>query len=125
MPVLKEEEHRQALLDAAASGNPKFFCGTDSAPHTKSAKETACGCAGIYTALHAIPLYATAFEERNALDKLESFLSIFGAEFYGLKPNQDKITIHRESWTVPESIPFGKDEELVPFWAGKTLHWTV
>lgn len=125
MPVLKEEHHRQALLDAATSGNPKFFCGTDSAPHAKSKKETSCGCAGCFTAPHAIELYATAFGERDALGRLEGFLSEFGADFYGLERNQGTITIRRETWVVPAEIPFGEGEMLVPFWAGKSLHWRV
>ena len=123
MPILKEEQHRQALLDAVTSGNPKFFGGTDSAPHAKSKKETACGCAGCFTALHALELYATAFEERKALDKLEAFLSQYGAEFYGLPLNEGTVTLHREEWTIPYGISFGDIEELVPFWAGKKLYW--
>lgn len=124
-PVLKEESHRQALLDAATSGNPKFFCGTDSAPHAKSKKETACGCAGCFTAPHAIELYATAFEERDALDRLEGFLSDFGADFYGLDKNLGTITLRRETWTIPDEVQFGENDTIVPFWAGKTLDWKV
>ena len=125
MPILKEEPHRQALLDAVTSGNPKFFCGTDSAPHAKSKKETACGCAGCFTAPHAIELYATAFEERNALDRLEGFLSDFGADFYGLGKNLGTITLRREEWTIPAEVQFGESETIVPFWAGKSLNWKV
>jgi dihydroorotase len=125
MPVLKEEHHRQALLDAATSGLPCFFAGTDSAPHAKSRKETACGCAGCYTAVSALELYATAFEQRDALDKLEDFLSSFGADFYGLPRNTETITLVRENWDIPKEIPFGDNEALVPFWAGKTLHWKL
>lgn len=125
MPILKEEPHRQALLDAATSGSPKFFGGTDSAPHAKSKKETACGCAGCFTAPHAVELYATAFEERNAIDRLEDFLSHFGAQFYGLEKNFDRITLRREIWTIPNEVPFGENETIVPFWAGKSLNWKV
>lgn len=125
MPVLKEENHRQVLLAAATSGNPRFFAGTDSAPHAKSKKETACGCAGCFTALHAIELYATAFEEMGAIDNLEGFLSHFGADFYGLERNQKTLTIKREEWIIPTEVPFGEGEVLVPFWGGKTLSWKV
>lgn len=124
MPVLKEEHHRQVLLAAATSGNPRFFAGTDSAPHPKSKKETACGCAGCFTALHAVELYATAFEELGALDKLEGFMSHFGADFYGIERNQGTLTIKREEWTIPTEVPFGEGE-LIPFWAGKSLSWKV
>lgn len=125
MPILKEEPHRQALLDAATSGNPKFFCGTDSAPHAKSKKETACGCAGCFTAPHAVELYAMAFEERDALDRLEGFLSDFGADFYGVGRNLGTITLRRETWTIPNEVQFGESEMIVPFWAGKSLNWKV
>lgn len=125
MPILKEEPHRQALLDAATSGNPKFFGGTDSAPHAKSKKETACGCAGCFTAPHAVELYAAAFEERNALDRLEGFLSHFGADFYDIGRNLGTITLNRREWIIPTEIPYGEGETLVPFWAGKILNWKV
>ena len=125
MPILKEESHRQALLDAATSGNPKFFCGTDSAPHAKSKKETACGCAGCFTAPHAVELYAMAFEERDALFFLEGFLSDFGADFYGVGRNLGTVTLRREMWTIPNEVPFGESEMIVPFWAGKSLNWKV
>jgi dihydroorotase len=124
LPVLKRETHREALVEAATSGNPKFFLGTDSAPHARSAKETACGCAGIYTAHAGIELYAVAFEEAGALDKLEGFASRFGARFYGLPENGDKITLVRESWTVPQSIALG-EEALVPLRAGESIPWTL
>ncbi len=124
LPVLKREEHREALVEAAVSGNPKFFLGTDSAPHARSAKESDCGCAGIYTAHAAIELYAVAFEEAGALDKLEGFASEFGPRFYGLPVNQDTITLVREEWTVPETLPFGRDQ-LVPLRAGETLPWKI
>jgi dihydroorotase len=124
LPVLKREEHREALVEAATSGNPKFFLGTDSAPHPRNAKEAACGCAGIYTAHAAIELYATAFEEAGALDKLEDFASRFGPRFYGLPVNQDKIALVREEWTVPQDIAFG-EERLVPLRAGDTVPWKL
>jgi dihydroorotase len=124
LPVLKSEEHREALVEAATSGNPKFFLGTDSAPHARQAKEADCGCAGIYTAHAAIELYAIAFEEAGALDKLEGFASEFGAQFYGLPPSRDTITLVREDWKVPHSLPFGA-EQLVPLRAGEILPWKL
>jgi len=124
LPVLKREEHRQALVAAAISGSPKFFLGTDSAPHAKSAKEAACGCAGMYTAHAAIELYAEAFEQAGALDKLEAFASFFGADFYGLPRNAGQITLVRESWHVPESLPFGS-EVLIPLRAGQLVEWRI
>lgn len=124
LPVLKREEHRLALVKAATSGNPKFFLGTDSAPHLKSAKEAACGCAGMYTAHAAIELYAEAFENVNALDKLEAFASFYGADFYGLPRNTEKVTLRKESWTVPETIPMA-DGELVPLRAGQEIGWKL
>ena len=124
LPVLKRESHREALVEAATSGNPKFFLGTDSAPHARSAKEAECGCAGIYTAHAAIELYAIVFEEAGALDKLEDFASRFGPRFYGLPENSDKIALVRESWTVPQSIPLG-DETLVPLRAGEDIPWKL
>ena len=124
LPVLKRETHREALVEAATSGNPKFFLGTDSAPHARDAKEAACGCAGIYTAHAAIELYAAAFEEAGALDKLEGFASTFGAGFYGLPLNRDTITLERAEWRVPERLAFG-GEELVPLRAGETIPWKL
>jgi dihydroorotase len=124
LPVLKRETHREALVDAAISGNPKFFLGTDSAPHALPTKEAACGCAGIYTAHAAIELYAAAFEEAGALDKLEGFASVFGAQFYGLPLNEGTITLERTEWRVPERMAFGKDE-LVPLRAGETIPWKL
>ena len=124
LPVLKREEDREALVEAATSGNPKFFLGTDSAPHAQHTKETACGCAGIYTAHAAIELYAAAFEEAGALDKLEDFASRFGAAFYGLPQNQGTITLRREAWSVPATLPFGS-ERLVPLRAGETIPWKL
>ena len=124
LPVLKREEHREALIEAATSGNPKFFLGTDSAPHARSAKEASCGCAGIYTAHAGIELYAIAFEEAGALDRLEAFASRFGPQFYGLPTNSDTITLVREGWTVSESIAFGGDA-LVPLRAGESIPWKL
>jgi dihydroorotase len=125
LPVLKREEHREALVEAATSGNPKFFLGTDSAPHARSAKEAACGCAGMYTAHGAIELYAVAFEEAGKLDKLEGFASRFGAQFYGLQPNRDRITLVRSEWRMPASLPFGPGEELIPLRAGESIPWKL
>jgi len=124
LPVLKREEHREALVDAATSGNPKFFLGTDSAPHSRQAKEADCGCAGVYTAHAALELYAVAFEEAGALDKLEGFASEFGARFYGLAANRDTVTLVREEWKVPETLPFGA-ERLVPLRAGEIIPWKL
>jgi dihydroorotase len=124
LPIVKRETHRQALIDAATSGNPKFFLGTDSAPHARHTKETACGCAGIYTAHAALELYAEAFDRAGALDKLERFASRNGAEFYGLAPNEATLTLERADVPVPEQLKFGEDE-LVPFRAGEALAWRV
>lgn len=124
LPILKRNVHQEALLDAATSGNVKFFLGTDSAPHVKHAKEAACGCAGCYTAYAAIELYAEAFEQRGALDKLEAFASFHGPDFYGMPRNSDSITLVREEWTVPASLPLG-DNSVVPLRAGETLRWKL
>ncbi len=124
LPVLKREHHRQALVAAAISGNPKFFLGTDSAPHALGAKETACGCAGIYSAHAAIELYAEAFEDAGALDKLEAFASFYGADFYCLPRHTDTITLRRESWEAPARLKLG-DETLVPLRAGEAIRWRV
>jgi len=124
LPILKREEHRQALLDAATSGSPRFFLGTDSAPHMQSRKENGCGCAGIYSSHAAIELYAEAFESRNALDKLEAFTSINGPTYYGLAVNKTKITLKKSEWTVPASYPFG-GEVVIPFRAGETVQWKL
>jgi dihydroorotase len=124
LPVLKREVHREALVAAAVSGNPKFFLGTDSAPHAKSAKETACGCAGIYTAHAALELYAEAFEAAEALHRLEAFAGFHGPDFYGLPRNTQKITLKKESWTVPESLAMG-DQQLIPLRAGEMLRWKL
>ena len=124
LPILKRETHRLALVKAATSGNAKFFLGTDSAPHAKHTKEAACGCAGMYTAHAAIELYAEAFEAANALDKLEAFASFYGADFYGLPRNTDKITLEKTSWLVPNTLPLG-DDSLVPLRAGQHIHWKL
>jgi dihydroorotase len=124
LPILKREEHRLALVKAATSGSSKFFLGTDSAPHARSTKEAACGCAGMYTAHAAIELYAEAFENANALDKLEPFASFYGADFYGLPRNSERITLVKESWSVPQSLPFDGDV-LVPLRAGQSVSWKL
>ena len=122
LPVLKRESHRQALLRAASSGNPKFFLGTDSAPHAKDLKEHACGCAGCYTALHAMELYAQAFEEIGALDKLEGFASFYGPDFYQLPRNQTTVKMERTSWHIPDELHVA-GSKVVPLDAGQVLHW--
>ena len=124
LPVLKRETHREALIAAAISGNPKFFLGTDSAPHAQNAKETSCGCAGIYTAHAAIELYAEAFEQAGALNRLEAFASFFGPDFYGLPRNTQRITLKKASWPVPESLDMG-GEKLIPLMAGETIVWKL
>ena len=124
LPILKREAHRAALVRAATSGNPKFFLGTDSAPHARHTKEHACGCAGIYTAHAGIELYAEVFARAGALDKLEGFASLHGADFYGLPRNEATITLRRESWQVPEQIAFGS-EALVPLRAGAAVEWKM
>lgn len=125
LPVLKRERHRLALLAAACSGSPKFFLGTDSAPHSRSTKEAACGCAGCYTAHAAIELYAEAFAGVGALDRLEGFASHFGADFYGVPRNAERITLVRRSGAVPPVLPYDGEEELVPFRAGEHLAWSL
>lgn len=124
LPILKRNTHQEALLDAATSGHAKFFLGTDSAPHARHAKESACGCAGCYTAYAAIELYAEAFEQRNALDKLEAFASLNGADFYGMPRHTDTITLVREDWTAPASLPLG-EQTVIPLRAGETLRWRL
>ena len=124
LPILKREEHRLALVQVATSGNPKFFLGTDSAPHAKHTKEAACGCAGMYTAHTAIELYAEAFEAANALDKLEGFASVYGADFYALPRNSAQITLAKETWIVPANLPFDQDV-IVPLRAGQAVHWKL
>lgn len=124
LPILKRELHRQALVSAATSGNPKFFLGTDSAPHAQGAKESACGCAGLYTAHAAIELYAEAFEQAGALDKLEDFASRFGPRFYGLAENPDSIVLEKTAWQVPDYYALG-DQRVVPMRAGEQLSWKM
>jgi len=124
LPLLKREDDRCALVAAATSGNPKFFLGTDSAPHARGAKENACGCAGIYTAHAGIELYAEAFAAVNSLGKLENFSSIFGPKFYGLPVNQDRIMLVEEAWQVPQQLPF-HDDVLVPLRAGSSVAWRL
>jgi dihydroorotase len=125
LPVLKRELHRQALVAAAISGNPKFFLGTDSAPHGKSTKEAACGCAGCYTAHAGIELYAEAFDAAGALDKLEGFASQFGADFYGLPRNAERITLVKDAWPVPASLTYLEHDVLVPLRAGERIAWRL
>ncbi|MCY1231028.1 Dihydroorotase [compost metagenome] len=122
LPVLKRETHREALVAAAVSGSPRFFLGTDSAPHARGLKEHACGCAGCYTALHAMELYAEAFDAAGALDKLEAFASFNGPAFYGLPRNTGTLTLEREDWELPAELPYG-DTTLVPLRGGETLRW--
>ena len=124
LPVLKRETHRTALLDAARGGNPKFFLGTDSAPHSQSSKESACGCAGIYTAHAALELYAEAFEQAGALDRLEAFASFHGPDFYGLPRNGDTVTLSKEQWQIPAAYPLG-EERLIPLRAGAKMTWRM
>ncbi len=124
LPVLKRETHRQALLKAIGSGSPRFFLGTDSAPHPKGEKESACGCAGCFTAASALEMYAMAFEEIGALDRLEAFASFHGPDFYGLPRNTQTVTLARRDWTPPAELKFG-DTTLVPLAAGETLPWQL
>jgi len=123
LPVLKRETHRLALVRAVTSGSPKFFLGTDSAPHARHTKEAACGCAGCYTALMALELYADAFDAAGALDKLEAFASFHGADYYRLPRNQGVVTLEKTPWTVPESLPYERDDALVPLRAGESVNW--
>lgn len=130
LPVLKRNIHQQALLEVVASGNKKFFLGTDSAPHEKHKKESACGCAGCYSAWSAIELYAQIFDQMGAIDKLEGFASHYGPDFYGLPRNTSTITLQKQEWTVPDIIDLpaseeSKKESIVPFYAGQTLQWKL
>jgi dihydroorotase len=124
LPILKREEHRLALMTAATSGDERFFLGTDSAPHAQGAKEAACGCAGCYTALHAMELYAEAFERAGALDKLEAFASFHGPAFYGLPRNSGTVTLRREQWTLPESLALAGDK-VIPLNGGERINWKL
>lgn len=125
LPVLKRETHRKALIKAATSGNPKFFLGTDSAPHLTHSKENSCGCAGCFSAHAAIELYAEAFEKANALDKLEGFASFFGADFYQLPRNQKTITLTKSPWTVPSYYPIDTENTITPLRANETINWKM
>lgn len=124
LPILKREEHRQELVRVATSGNPRFFLGTDSAPHVKGTKENACGCAGCYTAWHAMPLYAEVFDQANALDRLEAFASHFGPDFYNLPRNTGKLILKRQAQQIPNEFPIGAST-VVPLRAGESLAWTI
>lgn len=124
-PILKRERHRQALLEAAISGSGKFFLGTDSAPHARGDKESACGCAGVYSAPAALELYASAFEQAGALERLEGFASHHGPDFYGLPRNTESVTLVREPWRLPESLPYAEGQTIVPLAAGETLAWKL
>lgn len=125
LPILKRQNHQQRLLEVATSGNAKFFLGTDSAPHATHTKESSCGCAGCYSAVHALPLYATAFESVGALDKLEGFASIFGAKFYNLPINTNTITLKKQAQQVVKHYPYLEDQTLTPLLAGQTIDWQV
>jgi dihydroorotase len=124
LPILKREEHRQELVRVATSGNSRFFLGTDSAPHVKGTKENACGCAGCYTAWHAMPLYAEVFDQANALDRLEAFASHFGPDFYNLPRNTGKLILKRQAQQIPNEFPIGTST-VVPLRAGESLAWTI
>lgn len=124
LPVLKRETHRKALVQAAISGSGKFFLGTDSAPHARNTKEHSCGCAGCYTALHALELYTQAFDQAGALDRLEGFASFHGPDFYGLPRNTDTLRLVRENWTLPQELPLG-ESTVVPLNGGETMNWAM
>ena len=125
LPVLKRNTHQQRLCEVVSSGSNKFFLGTDSAPHAKHTKETACGCAGCYSAWGALELYTQIFDDLGALDKLEGFASLYGADFYGLERNTGRITLKREEWTMPNEIPLANGDAIVPFFAGQILNWQI
>ena len=125
LPILKAEVHRVALLEAATSGSPKFFAGTDSAPHSTDTKESACGCAGVFTAHAAVELYAEAFDGADALDRLEDFLSSFGADHYGIPRSSQVITLEKKPWSVPKSYDFGDGKEVTPMRAGEQIQWSI
>ncbi|PLX65165.1 MAG: dihydroorotase, partial [Vibrio alginolyticus] len=124
LPILKRGTHQQALIEAATSGSKKFFLGTDSAPHAKGAKESACGCAGSYTAHAALELYAEVFENEGKLENLEAFSSFNGPDFYGIARNTDTVTLEKSAWDVPETMPFGNDI-VVPIRANEQIEWKV
>ena len=125
LPILKAEIHREALLAAATSGSPRFFLGTDSAPHSTDTKEAFCGCAGVFTAHAAIELYAEAFDKAGALDKLEDFCSSYGADHYGLPRNTAAITLEKKAWKVPSSYDFGDGKRVTPLRAGEEIQWSL
>jgi dihydroorotase len=124
LPIAKREHHRRVLVEAAVSGESRFFSGTDSAPHSRDAKQSACGCAGIYSAHSALELYAEAFDELADFTHFEAFMSMNGAHFYRLPPNRDSVTLERRQWTVPDSLPY-PESCLIPFRAGETLNWKL
>jgi len=125
LPILKRERHREALVEAATSGSSKFFLGTDSAPHPKHAKECGCGCAGVFSAHAALPLYAHVFDQAGALDKLEGFASLNGPKFYNRPVNKDTVTLVKKAWEVPAEYDLGAENVVVPLWAGMELPWQV
>lgn len=125
LPILKAEQHRKALLEAATSGSHKFFLGTDSAPHTMEAKESACGCAGVFTAHAALELYAEAFDRVDKLDRLEDFCSSFGADHYGIPRSTSTITLEKRTWTVPPLYSFGSGKSAIPLRAGEEIQWSL
>ena len=125
LPILKRASHQAALCEAAVSGSSRFFLGTDSAPHAQNKKYSACGCAGVYSAPVAMPLYAQAFEQLGALDKLEAFASFYGADFYGLPRNSGTITLKKQNWCVPERLDFADDSQITPFFAGHKINWQI
>ena len=125
LPILKAETHRLALVEAATSGSPKFFLGTDSAPHSTDTKEAACGCAGVFTAHAAVELYAEAFDRVGKLQCLEDFCSSYGADHYGLPRNTKTITLEKKSWTVPTSFDFGDNKTVTPLRGGEEIHWCI
>lgn len=125
LPVAKREQHRLALREAATSGEAQFFLGTDTAPHAISAKEAACGCAGIFTAPAAVELYAQVFDEENAMDRFEAFASLNGPKFYGLAPNAETVILKRDPWLVPGSVAVSDGSTVLPFRAGETLNWRL
>lgn len=125
LPILKRSKHQEALLAVATSGNPKFFIGTDSAPHSTDKKQSACGCAGCYNSPVALSLYATVFDQENALDKLENFTSVYGPKFYGLPQNTHTITLEKQDWTVPSQLSLGSNQTITPLCAGEILPWRI
>lgn len=125
LPILKAEVHRQALVAAATSGSPKFFAGTDSAPHSTDTKEAACGCAGVFTAHAAVELYAEAFDQENALEHLDNFVSRNGAAHYGLEPSSKTMVLEKKAWTVPKTYDFGDGKVVTPMRAGEQVEWSI